>query len=126
MGLNARNRASAVDVLQVDYEYCAISSYAEGARNDLGEPSRTLIEQATNVKCSIDALTRTPSYIRQSGLRDVLNQGIIERAVFIMTLAANETIEPGYVVTDYDGTIYDVLHVINWYTHKECFLRKMN
>lgn len=126
MALNARNRVSAIDVLQIDYEYCIISSYVEGSRNDVGEPSRTLTEQATNVKCSIDALTRMPPYIRQSGLREILQQGIIERSAFIMTLSADETIEPGYVVTDYDGIMYDVLHVINWYTHIEGFLRKMN
>ena len=72
------------------------------------------------------ALTRMPAYIRQSGLREMLQQGIIERAVFIMTLSADQAIEPGYIVTDYDGTVYDVLHVINWHTHKEGFLRKMN
>ncbi len=126
MTLNARKRVSAVDILQIDYEYCTISSYVEGSRNDLGEPSRTLIQQATNVKCSIDALTRVPTYVKQSGLREVIQQGIIERAVFIMSLSADQAIEPGHVVIDYDGTRYDVLHVINWYTHKESFLRKMN
>ena len=126
MILNARNRISAVDVLQIDYEYCTISYYVEGARNDLGEPSRTLTQRTTNVKCSIDPINRMPTYIRQSGHRDILRQGIIERTAYIMTLSADQTVGPGDVVTDYDGTIYDVLHVINWYTHKEAFLRKMN
>ena len=43
-----------------------------------------------------------------------------------MTLLASQNIESGDVVTDYDGLIYDVLHVVNWYTHKEAFIRKMN
>ena len=81
MALNVRNRIPAVDVLQIDYEYCTISYYVEGARNALGEPSRTLTERATDVRCSIDPLNQTPSYIRQSGLRDILRQGVIERAV---------------------------------------------
>ena len=126
MAFNVRNRIPTVDVLQVDYEYCTISYYVEGARNDLGEPTRTLAERATNVKCSVDPIKQTPGYIRQSGLRDVLRQGVIERTVYIMTLLTGQTIESGDVVTDYDGSIYDVLHVINWYTHKEAFIRKMN
>lgn len=126
MTLDARNRVSGVDVLQVDCEYCTISYYSEGSRNDLGEPSHTLMQRANNVKCSIDPVVRTPGYITRSGLREVLRQGIVEASVFIMTLSADETIEPGDVVTDYDGTDYDVIHVFYWYTHTEAFLRKMN
>ena len=126
MSLNPRERADPVNVLQVDVEYVSISYYIEGQRNQLGEPGRTLTERATNIKCSIDPLIRTPSYMPRSGLRDLLRQGIIEQAAFIMTLSADETIEPGDMVTDYDGTHYDVLHVINWHTHQEAFLRKMN
>ncbi len=126
MTLNARDRVSPVDVLQVDYEYCTISYYIEGTRNDLGEPSRTLTQRTTNVKCSIDPINQVPTYIRQSGHRDILRQGIIERTAYIVTLSANQTVEPGDVVTDCDGMIYDVLHVVNWYTHKEAFLWKMN
>ncbi len=126
MALNVRNRAPAVNVLQTDYEYCAISYYTKGTRNDFGEPTRTMTERAANVRCSIDPLNQTPSYIRQSGLRDILRQGVIERSVYIMTLLAGQAIESGDVVTDYDGSIYDVLHIINWYTHKEAFIRKMN
>jgi hypothetical protein len=43
-----------------------------------------------------------------------------------MTLYVEQTIEPGDLVTDYDDISYDVLHVLNWHTHKEAFLRKMN
>ena len=126
MTLNVRNRVPTVDILQIDYEYCTISYYTEGTRNDLGEPSRTLTERAANVKCSIDPLNQTPSYIRQNGMRDLLRQGLIERTVYIMTLLADKTIEAGDVVTDYDGMTYDVLHVVNWHTHKEAYIRKMN
>jgi hypothetical protein len=122
MALIARNRSTSVDVLQIDYEYCTISCYIEGTRNDLGEPAHTLVQRATNVKCSIDPLNRTS--IRQ--MRDILPQGIIERSLYIMTLHVEQTIEPGDLVTDYDGISYDVLHVLNWHTHKEAFLRKMN
>jgi hypothetical protein len=124
MALIARNRSTSVDVLQIDYEYCTISCYTEDTRNDLGEPVRDLVQRATNVKCSIDPLSRLS--IRQRGLRDILPQGIIERSLFIMTLYAEQAIEPGDLVTDYDGISYDVLHVLNWRTHKEAFLRKMN
>ena len=126
MALNARNRISPVDVLQFDYEYCTISCYIQGSRNDLGEPSRTLTQRATNVKCSVDPLVRTPPHVRQAGLRDVIEQGVIERSLYVMTLPADQAIESGDVVTDYDDVTYDVLHVVNWYTHKEAFLRKMN
>ncbi|MFC1714862.1 hypothetical protein ACFL6S_14435 [Candidatus Poribacteria bacterium] len=126
MALNVRNRVPAVNVLQTDYEYCTISYYTEGTRNDFGEPTRILAERAANIRCSIDPLNQTPSHIRQSGLRDILRQGVIERSVYIMTLLAGQAIESGDIVTDYDGSIYDVLHVVNWYTHKEAFIRKMN
>ena len=126
MALNSGNRVCAVDVLQNDYEYCTISYYVEGSRNELGEPTRTLTERSTNVKCSIDPLNGAPSYIGRDGLRDILNQGISERTAYIMTLLANQAIESGDVVTSYDGLVYDVLHVVNWYTHKEAFIRKVN
>lgn len=125
MALLPRNRVAPVSVLQVDYEYCTISYYVEGQRNNLGEPERTLTQRATNVKCAIDPLTQTPAYVRRSGVRDMLRQGIVEALVFIITLSA-QSIEPGDVVTDCDGNNYDVLHVMNWYTHKEAFVRQMN
>ncbi len=126
MALNIGNRVPAVDVLQNDYEYCTISYYVEGSRNDLGEPTRTLTERATNVRCSIDPISKSPSYIGKSGLRDILRQGVVERTAYIMTLLAEQTIESGDVVSGYDGSSYDVLHVVNWYTHKEAFIRKID
>ena len=126
MALDAKNRVSAIDVLQIDYEYCTISYYIEGTRNDLGEPSRILTQRTTNVKCSIDPLTQAPAYIKQSGSWGVLRQGLIERTIYNMTLLANQTIEIGDVITDCDDNVYDVLYVANWYTHKEAVLRQMN
>ena len=126
MALNPRRKVTPIDTLQTDYEYATISYYVEGQRNDLGEPERTLVQRATNIKCSIDPLLRTPGYIARSGARELLRQGIIEATLYLMTLSADQTIEPGDVVTDRDSTDYDVLHVITWFTHKEAFLRKMN
>ncbi len=126
MALNVGNRVHAVDVLQNDYEYCTISYYVAGSRNDLGEPTRTLAERATNIRCSIDPINKSPSHIGQNGLRDILRQGVAEQTVYIMTLLADQAIESGDVVTSYDGSIYDILHVVNWYTHKEAFIRKMS
>ena len=120
MALRERSRHPSVDVLQLDFEYCTISYYTEGARNDLGEPARTLKQRSTNVKCSIDPLTRT-----SRGSREIQQQGIIQRATYIMTLSVEQTIEPGDVVTDYEGISYDVLQILNWHTHKEAYLRKM-
>ena len=125
MALNARDRVPAVDILPVDYEYCTISYYVGGARNDLGEPSRSLTQRATNVKCSIDPLARAPSYIGRSGLRGVLRQGIVERLAYFMIVSASQTIESGDVVTDYDGAVYDVVCVTDWRTHKEAFIKKL-
>lgn len=125
MAIKARQRVPAVDVLQTDFEYCTVSYYAEGTKNNLGEPTRTLTQRATNVRCSIDALTRAPAYVTRSGLRDVIQQGIVESNAYIITLLMDATIEPGDVVTDCDGVNYDVIYVMNWHTHKEAFLRKV-
>ncbi len=125
MSLTARNRVSAVDVLQVDFEYSTISYYVERTKNDLGEPSRTLTQRSTNAKCSIDPLVRMPTYIEQSGVRQILEQGIVEGSSFYMVVLASTTIQTGDVITNFDGTTYDVLHVVNWYTHQEAFLRKL-
>ena len=125
MEFKKRNRMYPVDVLKIDYEYCTISYYAEGERNDLGEPSRVLLQRADNVKCSIDPITRIPSHIDQTGLRDILKQGIIERSAYIMTLSSNQVIESEDIITDYDNVKYDVLQIINFHTHKEAYLKSV-
>jgi len=126
MIFKSRRRVYPVDILRTDYEYCIISYYTKGERNELGEPSRVLLQRAFNIKCSIDPITKLPRNIQQAALRDILQQGIIERRAYIMTILANQAIEPGDIVTDYDNVNYDVLQVINWYSHKEVYLRKLN
>lgn len=125
MVLTARNRVDPVDILQVDYQFCNIYYYAEGTRNQLGEPSRTLTLRSGNVKCSIDQLVGLPTYVRQAGIRQQIRQGMEHQTVFFMIVNTRITIEPGDVVTDYDGTSYDVLHSVSQGTHKEAFLRKI-
>ena len=124
MEFNRSNRIYPVDVLKIDYEYCSISYYVDGARNDLGEPSRILLKRADNVKCSIDPIIKKPSYA--NGIRDITIQGIIDKAAYIMTLSANQTIEWGDIITNCDNVSYEVLHVINFYTHKEAILKKVD
>ncbi len=125
MALNARERIGAVDVLQIDYEFATISFYDVGAVNDIGEPALTLTERSTQVRCSIDPLVRLPTFINQSGIRRQLEQGITEQSSYYMVLAADQTILPGDVVTNVDGDEFDVLHVVNWFSHGEAFLRKL-
>ena len=126
MALAARNRVEALNILSVDYEECSISYYAPGIRNSIGEIGRNITVRATNVVCAIDPLVKVPTYIRQSGIREILRQGIIDSSTFIMIVAAGQTVQSGDVITDYDGTTYDVLHYVQWRTHAECFLRKIN
>lgn len=122
MGLQNGSRIGSIDVLRIDYEYCKISYYSEGDINDFGEPSRTLTQRATNVKCSIDPLIRLPTHISQSGRYEVLVQGIETRSVHLLVVNASVSIEPGDVVEDDSGLTYDVIHVVNWQTHKEAFM----
>lgn len=123
MSLTARNRIEPVDFLHEDYEYVTIYYYAEGSRNSLGEPSRTLTQRATDVKCSLQQLVRLPTYVSQAGILRQLRQGLEHQTVYYMILSANQTIEHGDRVDDYDSVRYEVLHVHNWFTHKEAFLR---
>lgn len=123
MALTERDRIAPIDFLHEDIEYVTISYYAEGSRNALGEPSRTLTQRATDVKCSLQQLVRLPTYVRQAGIIQQIRQGLEHQTVYYMILSANQTIEPGDVVEDYDSVQYDVLHVHNWHTHKEAFLR---
>lgn len=126
MALTARNRVPSIDVLQVDYEYCNISYYAEGARNDLGEPSRILVKRAENVKCSIDPLANMPAYINHGGMNGIGTQGAVRNSTHYMIVKGDQAIFQGDLVTDYDNVTYDVLYVTEWQTHKEAFLRKIS
>jgi hypothetical protein len=123
MVLKKSKRMYPVDVLDFDYQYSTIKYYVTGNRNDIGEPDRILLKRGGNVKCSIDPLVKMPGYINQSGVRDLLQQGVVERSAYIMTLLADQIIEPGDVITDCNNISYNVIQVMNWYTHKEAFLK---
>jgi len=124
MSLMVRKRVNALDILQNDYEYCTISYYEKGPRNEFGEQTRVLIERATNVKCTINSMTRTPRYMSLDNSYEVTMQGIIEETTHHIILAEDQVINSGDVVTDYDGVNYDVLLSVNWQTHKEAFMKK--
>lgn len=126
MILNVKNRIPSINILQIDYEYCIISYYSEEARNDLGEPTHILMERGSNIKCSIDPINQTHTYIRKNGVRNLLRQGIIERNLYIMTLLVDQAIERGDIVSDYDGINYNVLYVANWHSHKEALIGKID
>ncbi len=53
-------------------------------------------------------------------------QGYTEKITNYMVTSAEQIIEKGDIVTDYNGVRYEVLSVNNWYTHKEVFLRKID
>lgn len=125
MSLGARRRIEAIDILQNDFEYCTISYYAKGINNELGEPKGILIQRDSNVKCSIDILPSSSSLINKKGY-GMSTQGYTENIIYHMVLNAEQVIEKGDIVTDVNGTKYEVLSVCNWYTHKEVFLRKIN
>ncbi len=125
MSLMGRNRMDKIDILQNDYEYCTISYYEDDIRNELGEPMRQLLERATNVKCSINSLMRAPKYIVSTESYEISTQGAVSETTHHMILSADQELNPGDIVTDFDGIEYDVLAVVNWQTHKEAFLRKV-
>lgn len=118
------NRPYAVDIFQVEYEYCTISKRVEASRNSIGEANYTLESVSTNVKCVIEPLSRIPSYVGQYGLGSILKQGISEGRSYLLILSSCQAIEPGHAITDYNGIVYDVLYIVNWYTHKEALLSK--
>ena len=126
MSLMGRKRVCALDILQNDYEYCTISYYVKGPRNELGEPTRVLMQHATNVKCTINSMIRTPKYASLTSSYEMATQGIIKETTHHIIVAANQVINAGDVVTDYDGVNYMVLLSVNWQTHKEAFLKKIN
>ena len=126
MSLMGRKRVRSLDILQNDYEYCTISYYDEGPRNEFGEPTRTLMQRTTNVKCTINTMNRTPRYMSLNSSYEVVMQGIVEETTHHIKVAVDQVINSGEVVTDYDGTNYDVLHSVNWQTHKEAFMRKVS
>jgi len=125
MSLMERNRIGTLDILQNDYEYCTISYYEEGIRNDIGEPTREIIVRATNVKCTINSMARTPRYMSLTENYEIATQGIVEKTTHHIILSADQELNAGDIITDYDGAEYDVLISVNWQTHREAFLRKI-
>ena len=125
MALTARNRVAPVDFLHIDIEYATISYYVEGSRNDIGEPSRTLTERSTNVKCSLYALIGRPSYINQAGTFDVNMQGILDESTHLIVFEDDTTVDKGDIITDYDSVNYEVKMVTDFYTHKEAYVKKL-
>ena len=124
MALNARERLDPIDVLTVDFEYCSIYRPEQGEDTDIGEPTYTFLLVATNVKCSIDPLVSSPTYIRQAGIREQLRQARVTTGAFIVTLLVAADVEIGDEIRDYDDTRYTVLYTENWHTHKEAFVSK--
>lgn len=126
MALGAREQPVAVNILQVWFEYCTISYYAEGSRDVIGAPARTLTQRATDVVCDIQPLVASPTFPNQAGASDVQEQGIVKQSTHILFLAAGQTIEARDVITDVDSDTYDVLVVNRWHSHTEAMLIKRN
>jgi len=128
MVTKAREQPEAVDIFKSGFcEYVDVKYYAEGERNDLGEPARTLTTRDSDVKCDIQVLVPGATYIRQAGIREQVRQGIIDQSTHIMFVNAGTTLLAGDVVTNYDGDNFDVLFVNDQlFTHKEAFLRRIS
>jgi hypothetical protein len=125
MSLMMRKRVSTLDILQNDYEYCTISYYTEDSRNELGELTWVLAERATNVKCTINSTTKASKSTYLDGSYEMAVQGIVEETTHHMIVSADQVINAGDIVTDYDDIDYDVLLSVNWQTHKEVFLKRI-
>lgn len=123
MDIKPRRRVRAIDILQNDFEYCTISYFIRDDNNELGEPIGTLVQRDSNVKCCIDNFSGNWSLVKGY---EMSLQGYIEETTNYMVVNVGQVIEKGDIVTDYNGTKYEVLAVKNWYTHKDVFLRKMN
>jgi len=126
MALASRSQPAAVNILQVWYEECTISYYAEGSRDVIGAPALTLTQRNTNVPCDIQPLVAAPTFSNQAGTSDIQEQGVVKQSSHVLFVAAGQTIEPRDVITDVDSDTYDVLVVNCWRTHTECMLAKRN
>lgn len=78
---------------------CTISYYAEGARNDLNEPTRTLTERAADVPCRIEARSKILSYEFPQRIRFLREQGLIEQTTHIGFMNASQTVEAHDIIT---------------------------
>jgi hypothetical protein len=93
---------------------CTISYYTEGSRNDLGEPSRTLTERASNVACNLQPRSRSLAYEFPQSIRIQDQQGIIQRTTHILFLRAGQSIANNDVITDANGNQYTVAWILPW------------
>ncbi len=126
MALAARSQPAAVNFLNVWFEECTISYYADGSRDVLGAPARTLTQRDTNVLCDIQPLNSSPTFTNQAGSADTQKQGIVVASTHWLFVLASQTIEPNDVVEDVDGDTYDVEAVSKLHTHTEAFMVKRN
>ena len=126
MALTARNKFAAIDILQTDFEYVTVSRWIEGSRDVLGAPARTLTQQQTNLKVDLQRLVGSPGFINQTGASDTQKQGIVSQSTHLMITASETDILDNDVITDIDGTLYDVETTAEWWSHLEVFLIKRN
>lgn len=100
-----------------------ISYYAEGARNALGEPSRTLTARDEDVPCSLQA--RSPKvqfeYTTINRARDQQGTSFIPTKVLIVK--RSQTLNDGDIITDADDNTFIVARVESiGRSHKEAIL----
>lgn len=102
---------------------CTISYYAEGSRDDLGVPGRTLTERDSNVPCNLQPRSASLSYELPAYVRRIDEQGRVKTPTHIAYLKKDQTVETDDIITDVDGNYYLVAHVVNrWRTHREILL----
>jgi len=100
-----------------------ISYYVEGARNDLGEPSRTLTVRATDVPCRKDPRSPKIRFEFPGINRNLMVQGVNYIPTMLLMVKASQDIENGDTITDSDGNTYLVARVETiGRSHKEAIL----
>ena len=106
-------------------QICTISYHTLGARNDLGEPSRTFTTRTTTAKCAIQQRASNIAFSYLSGGSARHLQGIANLTSHIMFLDRSETIELNDIVTDVNGIDYTVKVVVPWPTHIEAMIDRL-
>jgi len=105
---------------------CTISYYAEGARDDLGQPSRTLTERASGVPCRLELRSKSLRYERPERLRLMERQGTVEVTTHFLYITAGQLILVNDIITDEDGSTYTVgLIARRGNSHKEALLTRV-
>jgi len=118
-------RVSAIDVLQVDYEYVTIRRYVEGTRDATGAASRTLTTMYENVKCSIDPTVRFALIGELAQRSRIMEQGQMQEQYIYLCFNQSTDILQNDIVVDADGNSYEISLVADWRTHKDTFGRKL-